>query len=565
MKHLNLLFFYLTLYPFSIQANDSTPDLPHSHRIYETIDRFETRGWLDNPIPRNRPFSRKQAVHILIQILKRIDSGSSLTSTERGILDRHKREFAHELAKQGYIQSPPSRDPVGNIFKGEELFSWRDTIATAVIGPIFRQRILFGQNTGVPQPTVSQTYVGLTIRGTYGNSCGFYLRHFEAREWSSRYRTTRSNVVARPIEEVQFKGKIVDFREAIYQLSWSSPRFALDIGKGSLNWGPGQTGNLFLTNHAPSFSLARLRVSYGRVAFVHIVGFLRSRAGLIDTTKTRLDNDHRRTLLRRKHISAHRLEITISKNISLGLQEAVIYGDRNPEILYLSPISVLTAAQSYLGNTDNLMVGADLSLQPGSNLKIYLALTFDDLQKFSPGAFANKFAFQSGFLWINPLFLKDTDLRVEFIHLEPFVYSHNFQINTYEHFDALLGYPLGPNADRIYGQIVHRFSPALSLSLTFDRERQGQNHLDEDGSLVNVGGNASQGRRPFDSATRHFLSGIVESRMGLGISLTYEPIQNFQMNLQHKLDRSSNIQIPGKIRGNTTSHLWTVTTDFNFF
>ena len=311
--------------------------------------------------------------------------------------------------------------------------------------------------------------------------------------------------------------------------------------------------------------MVRLRVTHGRVAFVHIAGFLRARSGLIDTTRTRIDNGHVRNLLRSKNLAAHRLEITFPKGISIGLQEAVIYADRNPELLYLSPISVLTAAQSYLGNTDNLMVGVDLSARPAPNLKAYFALTFDDLQKFSPGAFANKYALQAGFLWVDPFRLCDTDLRVEYIHLEPFVYSHNFQINTYEHFDALLGYPLGPNADRIFGQIVHRFSPALSLFIAFNRERQGENSLSPDGSLVNIGGNAAQGRRPSDPATRRFLSGNVETLTRFGIGLTYEPIRDFLFNLHYATTSAGNVPLPSGSRGNARSQLWTVTTDLNFF
>ena len=565
MKRSILLLFCLTLRPLSIPADDPTPDLPHPHRIYRTIDRFEARGWFDRPVPGSRPFSRSQAAHLLLQILQRADSGASLSPTERGILDRHRAEFAVELARLGYsLQAPPSRT-IGRIFKGEELFAWQDTAATVAIDPLFRQRLLFIPDNALLEETVSQTYVGGMVRGTYGNRFGFYLRHFEAREWSTRVRTTRRDVAARPIEEVQFKGKTVDFREAVYQLSWATPWFTLDIGKGSLDWGPGRTGNLFLTNRAPSFGMVRLRVTHGRIAFVHIAGVLRVRSGLIDTARTRIDNGHVRTLLRSKHLAAHRLEITFLKGISLGLQEAVVYGDRDPELLYLSPVSVLTAAQSYLGNTDNLMVGVDLSARPGPNLKAYFALTFDDLQKFSPGAFANKYALQAGLLWVDPFRLGDTDLRVEYIRLEPFVYSHNFHINTYEHFDALLGYPLGPNADRIFGQLVHRFSPALSLSFAFDRERQGENSLGPDGSLVNVGGDAAQGRRPTDPATRRFLSGVVETRTRFGIGLTYEPIRDLLFNLRYTTTSAGNVPLPNGSRGDTRFHLWTVTTDFNFF
>jgi hypothetical protein len=42
---------------------------------------------------------------------------------------------------------------------------------------------------------------------------------------------------------------------------------------------------------------------------------------------------------------------------------------------------------------------------------------------------------------------------LEYVHIEPFVYSHRYAVNTYEHFDALLGYPIGPNADRLHAEL----------------------------------------------------------------------------------------------------------------
>ena len=59
-------------------------------------------------------------------------------------------------------------------------------------------------------------------------------------------RLTRADVLARPIERVQFKGKAVDFREATYQLVWATRWFDADAAKGSLDWGPGRSGNLLL-------------------------------------------------------------------------------------------------------------------------------------------------------------------------------------------------------------------------------------------------------------------------------------------------------------------------------
>lgn len=546
-------------------ADDPSTDVPLSHGVYQVVDRFEARGWLNRPVSTTRPYSRYQVARLLWQIYERVQTGHTLTRTERALLNRYLAEFDQDLRSLGYqrLSPPRKRGTWERAFDGP-LFGWQDSAAAVAVAPVFRQRLLKKRGSGSSEETVSQTHVGGLLRGTYRNRLGFRARHFEAREWSTRVRTSRQDILAHPVEAPQLKGKTVDFREATFQFVCATPWFDIDLGKGWLDWGPSRMGNLFLTDNAPSFGMVRLKASHGPVTFTHIGGFLRARPGLIDSARSRVDNGHSRTFPRSKHLAAHRLELALSKGIVLGLQEAVVYGDRAPEFLYLCPAAVLIAAQSYLGDTDNLVVGADLSVRLPRNLQVYLALFLDDINKFSPDAFSNKYAVQLGLFWVDPLGLRDSDLRIEYVRLEPFVYSHHFDINTFEHFDALLGHPLGPNADRISGQIVHRFSPSLTLSLGLQRERQGENVLNADGNLVNVGGDAEQGRRPADPEVKRFLSGVVETRTKLGADLTCQPAASLRLNLHYRTVAAGNIPLSGEQRGNARHHTWSFSLDLNF-
>jgi hypothetical protein len=69
---------------------------------------------------------------------------------------------------------------------------------------------------------------------------------------------TRANQ-SRKIE--QKMAKKADFRESAFQLAWANSWMRIDTGKGSLSWGPGRTGNLLLSNNAPSYGLFRLQAS----------------------------------------------------------------------------------------------------------------------------------------------------------------------------------------------------------------------------------------------------------------------------------------------------------------
>ena len=146
------------------------------------------------------------------------------------------------------------------------------------------------------------------------------------------------------------------------------------------------------------------------------------------------------------------------QSYALGCTRPVVYGDRGFEPLYVLPVTVFAGAQNHLGNRDNLVIGGDISLRPRPGLELYGAWFLDDMVKFDPSAFANQFALQLGAFWSIPWACATRMCAPNTPASSPYVYAHNFDINTFEHRDALLGYPTGPNADCWFGQVTHRFS-----------------------------------------------------------------------------------------------------------
>ena len=546
-----------------VHAGDNTPDVPLNHTVYRTLERYDVHGWLDPAASQIRPYTRLEVARLLIQVLRNGDALAAMSGTERAILQRHLSSFRTEAARLGHATSAAEAGVFEQLAR--TLYSWRDTSASVAVDALFRQRLILLRGEVRERETVSQTHIGAIVRGTLGDRIGFRARHFEAREWSTLPRLTRADVLARRVELVQFKGKAADFREATCQLVWATRWFAADAVKGSLDWGPGRSGNLLMAPFAPTFGMARFRTAYRRVRFIHVLGFLEADSDLIDASRTRFDNGHRRTFLRAKAIAAHRVEVDVSPRIRLGFQEAVIYGDRDFEFLYASPVSVLTAAQMAVGDRDNLAAGLDISLRPVKRFQTYLALFMDDLRKFSPGDFSNKLAAQAGVFWTDAFGLRDTDFRAEFVHIEPFVYSHRFNINAYTHFDALLGYPTGPNSERFWARLTHRFSPSVSATLSFERTRLGENVENSDGTLTNVGGDARLGRRPEDPAVREFLSGTVEKRSQAGVDLVLEPFSDLVISATYLLTRGSNVPLKGGRRGDGGTHDLRITLDLNFY
>lgn len=531
---------------------DSTPDVPLGHPVYGFLDRAAARKLVR--VPHMRPMSRRHVARLLKDTQVRQDI---LSQTERGLLDRYLAEFGWDVEVFG--GEPQAVTPW---LEGGPVWAWRDSVASVAVAPFFRQGVIAHRGDGLREETVSQTYLGGTVWGQFHNF-GFRARHFEAREWSTLQRVRPAEVLAQT-ETVQLKGKSADFREGVFQLVWGNGWVRLDGGKGSVDWGPGGTGNLFLGSDVPTYGLFRLQTGYKNIRYIHLAGSLQARAGLYDTTRRRIDNGHVRIFLRQKRLAAHRLEVGF-KNVTLGVQESVVYGDRGFEPLYVMPVTFFVAVQNHLENRDNVAMGFDLSWRSASGLELYGACFFDDLAKLSPSAFSNKFGLQTGVFWVDPLGLSDLDIRAEYVRLEPFVYSHNFDINTYEHYSTLLGHRIGPNADLWHVKMVYRFAPWMQAEVLFERERQGENPVEMDGTVVNVGGNAQQGRRPTDVPERIFMAGDVETHRRLGVGIQFMPIHNWNLQMTYKHVQNGNVLLPDDSRGQTIGHAWMMTFDVSFY
>lgn len=378
--------------PRVVLAAPPAPDLPLSHPVYDLLDRFEARGLMPTTISGIRPYDR----NAIAGMLDSARSRNGLTRVESEYLDRYRREF-----RSGQDPVRSGSNWLARTFDGD-FFSFSDSVVALTFNPIFRQNVLAIRGDARPDETVSQTFVGASVQGIAFGRIVFRAQHFEAREWSSRLRLSRADVLASPLESVQLKQKTADFREARFQLKLASRWLSFDVGKESFDWGPGRDANLLLHGAAPSYVYARLRAQYRAVEFQHFLGVLRPRPGTRDSTRIFIDNGHLQLFQEAKRLAAHRLEVRLGRNLRVGLQEAVVFGRRGFEAVYAIPVSPLVAAQTFAGDTDNLVVGLDASYRVAGRGKVYGALFFDDLKKFSPGAFANQVGLQIGALVVDP-------------------------------------------------------------------------------------------------------------------------------------------------------------------
>ena len=518
------------------QAQDATTMLPVEHWSYVLIERLEAAGHLSGTADGIKPFSRRHMANLAL----RADSVAALTRIDRQRLARLLLDLDSDVwALRGDVQrqaeclhlSTPAaaRPPVyygterGNIFA--DLLASQQTDLLSGRGRDGNERVYRNRLGGV-------------LRGDLHDRVGFRISFEQTREQGTRDYTLREDVYERQLEAVQLKGNLADFhRGAAYVTFGLGPWVDVQVGKDQVEWGPAPRDNLGLGANAPAFDMVRLRTHLGAIELVSLHGSLQTCpdrpdsplcGGEADANASYIVNGMSRVLDPDKWIAAHRMEVAVTTSLDLGFQEVVIYGDRGPEPAYMNPLMFYWAAQSYLGDKDNVMmaIDADWRLRPG--LRWWAAYAIDDLKKLKifSDDFANKFSLQSGALWTAPLGVDDVDLRADYVRIEPWFYTHKFPVNIFRHFDAPLGHSLGPNSDRWRLEVARRWTRDLSTSLSFSRSRHGDNVLLEEGTILNVGGDLHRGWRPGDERqNKDFLDGNVGRRSLLtaGVDLRLWP------------------------------------------
>ena len=100
--------------------------------------------------------------------------------------------------------------------------------------------------------------------------------------------------------------------------------------------------------------------------------------------------------------------------IDLGVNEAVIYGERGLDIAYLNPFMFFWSAQHHWGDRDNETMGADIEIHALDGLSLYGALFVEELylRGFFDGDSRNKISFQLGTFIVDPLSFQNFDVLI---------------------------------------------------------------------------------------------------------------------------------------------------------
>jgi hypothetical protein len=290
-------------------------------------------------------------------------------------------------------------------------------------------------------------------------------------------------------------------------------------------WGRGSRGALGLSGYGAPYDQFRLETEFWKLRYTFMAAEIEQYPPMARFYYNPPVGVYADSVTVAKRIAAHRLELDLMDRLSLGFSETVVYAGRW-DLSYLNPLMFLRGAEHTNGDHDNAAMGADFRLFVHRGHSVYGELFIDDLttSKLGTDWYGNKLAWQFGTFLVEPVRLPDSDFRLEYTRIQPWVYTHWNPVNTYDHYGSTLGYPLGPNSDEVSAVFRKRFSRRFQTALSWARSRHGANPPG-----INIGGDIHQGYRNGDPTTAKFLDGIVEVRSAAGIDFSYEPLRQLTL------------------------------------
>jgi hypothetical protein len=242
------------------------------------------------------------------------------------------------------------------------------------------------------------------------------------------------------------------------------------------------------------------------------------------------------SILPKKYMANHYLSFKPTKNIEIGIFEAIVFSREDHfEFQYLNPIILYRSVEQFLDSPDNALIGLNGKWNIKNRVQLYGQLMLDEFKlseiTSGDGWWANKYGIQAGLKYINVGGIDHFDAQLEYNRVRPYTYAHrdsllNFpDISTasYSHHSQPLAHPLGSNFTEVVFNLRYRIGQKTFLNGRVISAKYGQNPENE-----NLGSNILlvTGTRVRDNG--NFIGqGIETNLLSFGLDVTYQFYHNY--------------------------------------
>lgn len=249
------------------------------------------------------------------------------------------------------------------------------------------------------------------------------------------------------------------------------PRFSISAGRRRHGWGPGLGGSMLLQPGAPPFDQAGIEWCFGPFSGAAFVAPLDDRA---------VDEGEGESVARRWFSARRFLFRPGSGRFHVAFSEAVLYGgeERAFDWAYANPLMFAYAEQWNRNRDDNVVWSVDAYARVHRSVDLFGELLIDDFQ-YDLETEPNQIGFLAGVRLKSLPRLPGLFVDAEYVRVNNWVYGHGQPWNRYTFGNALLGHPLGPDADRILVRALRRFGRTLEVLAEYERRREGEGSVDD--------------------------------------------------------------------------------------
>ena len=500
-------------------------NIPSDHRIHSYIEELGRRGLLRNFFFSDRPYTREKVVQGIVALDEAVSSGRvKLDPYEAWLVERLREELRFPTGQSSSAGEPGPQ--------GQPRISAKPTLAanssprtTFELGAELEGSGASRQNEVPWKGEVAGEESEKKVTESEESARGILSGWVEFTTPQGISLSHRFRVDTKMNEDPGFLGHpwrddLGGYVASAYGKLALGPLDLL-LGRDKLYWGPGKSGSLILSDVGPPMDMVCFSLSLGRVT---ATGFFTS---LDDLELTRAIPFGAESLypgdVASRHLSGHRLDVRIARNLEVGLSETVVYGgpDRELEAGYINPLNFFYAEQWNLKKNDNPIWAFDATWWPKERLQVYGQFLVDDYQfehKGSRDKEPAEIAFLLGLHSGDPFGLSNTSVTLEYARVNPWTYNQPLPWNKYVYGTALLGHPLGPDADAIYLSVTRWLNEKFTCEADYRFARHGETSIEGNWPVPAVGpwGDAS-----FPDGS--FPLGTVATSHRLGIFARFHP------------------------------------------
>lgn len=513
---MNIKFLLLVIFLLFVNMHAQTIYEPVNSDLYPLLERLFINGAIEYH-SEIRPIPRKEIAEYLIEALSNKDK---LTRIDIEEIEFYLKDLADEvsfIADTVNFKLPRLEFCTNGQAGTFRFFNYRDSTFTFNLDPI-----LGFEGASMWNSSYTHRWNGLAFYGYIPDGWGYSLDFRDNLETGINIIDERRSSPVPGVNISKEDENSIQYSKVNAEVNYNWSIGNLSFGKYYLNLGSGRSGQIIISDKAPSFPLIRLDIKpVNWFSFIYFHGWLKS--NIPDSSTYRYTSVEGRESISDipKYIASHMLSFYIAEDISLSIGESVVYSG-NVETIYLIPIMFFRLADHYLssdgsntGDNAQLFFDGSYRIRP-IDTKIYGSVFIDELslEKVFDGENLSSIGYTIGAEFTD-LFIPNSAFTLEYSLLQPFVYTNSNDAQTYSSHTYQLGHWIGSNADMIYASYKQNILRGLSFKLSCYYYRKGQTESPE-----------AQYQLPYPPT----LYGERRNDFNLAISCSWQPIRDLFFN-----------------------------------